>query len=234
MVVLLASLLLGAGVRAQEGMPHADHADNPLRHRVLVDELEWHAGEEDALHVEVDALIRRDDNGLLLRFDGGRERGSGHGYSAHALWWHPVTAWWELVAGLRHDEGDGPSRTFAVIGLQGTAPWRLHAEATAYAGEGRTGAKALVHQDVLLTNRWILQPRLEAEGWSDSDERHGIGRGLSSMKAGLRLRYEIRREIAPYVGVEWVGRFADTADLARAQGDPVRDTLVVAGLRLAF
>ena len=139
------------------------------------------------------------------------------------------------MAGARLDTGAGPSRTYAALGLQGLAPQWLHIEATAYLGEaGQAGLHLQGDYDWLITNRVILTARLEGDAWSDDDERAGIGSGLSDVSAGLRLRYEIRREFAPYVGVEWQGLLGDTADLARGAGEPVRDTHLVAGVRIWF
>ena len=85
-----------------------------------------------------------------------------------------------------------------------------------------------------MTQRLILTPMVETDIYGEDDEENEIGDGVSSLKAGLRLRYEIRREFAPYVGVEWTGKFGDTADLARDNDEAVRDAHVVAGLRFWF
>jgi copper resistance protein B len=139
------------------------------------------------------------------------------------------------VAGARLDTGGGPSRAYAALGLQGLAPQWLHAEATAYLGEGgQLGLRLKGGYEWLITNRAILSARVEADAWGDDDERAGIGSGLAEASAGLRLRYEVRREFAPYAGIEWTGLFGDTADLARAAGEDARDTRLVAGLRFWF
>ena len=89
-------------------------------------------------------------------------------------------------------------------------------------------------KELLLTNRLILQPLVEAEVYGKSDPARGIGSGLTSIETGLRLRYELRRELAPYVGVTWERKFFGTADFARAKGKDVSGAQMVFGLRTWF
>jgi copper resistance protein B len=105
----------------------------------------------------------------------------------------------------------------------------------AYVGDGgRTALRLSSEYDLLLTQRLVLQPALELNVYGEDDLERLIGAGLSDMELGLRLRYEIRREIAPYVGVNWLKRFGDTADLARAAGEDDDEFGLVAGIRLWF
>jgi copper resistance protein B len=104
-----------------------------------------------------------------------------------------------------------------------------------YAGEqGRTAARIKVERDLLLTQKWVLQPELEANLYGKSDRESGIGSGLSDIDAGLRLRYELRREVAPYVGVAWRHSVGSTADFARAEGEDASDLQLLAGIRVWF
>lgn len=151
------------------------------------------------------------------------------------LWGHAIAAFWDTQLGLRHDSGEGPNRNWAAFGVQGLAPYWFEVEATGYVGEsGRTAARLDASYELLLTQKWILQPRVEANAYGKDDTRRGLGSGLSDVVAQLRLRYESRREFAPYVGVEWAGKFGDTKDLARAAGEDANETRVVAGLRFWF
>jgi copper resistance protein B len=220
------------GHHAMKG--HMD--DNAVYWKVLLDELEWQGGNgDDALRWDVDAWAGTDGLRALLRAEGSRVGGDTEENRLELLGWRPLSAWWNGVAGIRHDSAEGPARTYGALGVEGTLPGQLHLEATAYAGErGQTGLAARLAFELLLTNRLILTPRLEAEAWGRDDEATGIGKGFSELKAGLRLRYELRRELAPYAGIEWEGLFGDTADLARADGGDVRDTRLVAGLRIWF
>ncbi len=108
-------------------------------------------------------------------------------------------------------------------------------KAPVYIGdEGRSALRLDASYDLLLTQRLILQPKIETDFYSKRDAERGLGSGLSELAVALRLRYEIRREFAPYVGVEWARKFGETEDFARAAGKDAKETRFVAGLRFWF
>jgi copper resistance protein B len=151
------------------------------------------------------------------------------------LWDRIIARWWNLQAGVRYDLGQGPSRGWAAAGLQGLAPYRFDIEATLYvADRGRTAARFRLERDVLITQRLILQPEFETDLYGKADVARQIGAGLSDFQLGLRLRYEVRREIAPYVGVVWRRDLGTTAQFARASGTGPEALQWVAGLHLWF
>lgn len=249
LVSLLTLLFLLPGVRPLHAEDERDAAfpklstsmskdmpDDPVYWMLLFDEFEWQDQREgDVLSWDVDAWIGTDMHRALLRAEGERNDGDTTENRLELLWVHPVAAYWDLVAGVRMDSEPGPTRSYVGIGVQGLAPQWLHVEATAWAGErGQTAATLKLEYQLLLSNRLILTPAIETDLYGKDDTANGIGNGFSEMKAGLRLRYEIRREFAPYVGVEWAGKFGDTADLARSEDEAVRDARVVAGLRFWF
>jgi copper resistance protein B len=213
--------------------------DDPFVWMVLVDRLEWQQASSDhALAWDAKAWLGHDDNRLWLRSEG-RGEPPEHGRVEHAdieaLWGKPISPWWDVLFGVRHDFNPSPSQTWAAIGVQGMAPYKFDVQATAYVGEGgQTAAQVEVEYDVLLTNRLILQPRIEAIAYGRDDAERGIGSGLSEVDAGLRLRYEIRRDFAPYVGIEWGRSYGRSADFARAEGEEIEDTRLVAGVRFWF
>jgi len=213
------------------------HMDDEMIHwRVLFDELEWQDQDAgDALKWDVSAFVGRDFDRLWLRAEGERADGETEDNQVELLWGHAVHAWWDVVLGLRQDFEPGPARSYAALGIQGLTPYQFELEATAYAGErGQTAARLQLEHHALITNRLLVTPRLELNAYGKDDEKNGIGSGFSSLSVGLRLRYELRRELGPYVGYEWSGLFGDTADLARAEGGKARDGRLVAGVRIWF
>ncbi len=151
------------------------------------------------------------------------------------LWGHAVAAYWDTQLGVRYDSGEGPNRGWLAFGVQGLAPYWFEVDLTGYLGEeGRTALRLETEYELLLTQQLILQPRVEANAYGRSDTRRGLGSGLSELTAGLRLRYEIRRELAPYVGVEWARNFGETQDLVKDAGEGASETRLVAGLRFWF
>lgn len=215
--------------------PHHEHG-NSINSYWLMDHLEaWDADEGTGLGWEATAWIGTDLDRVWLRSEGEAMDGSIEAADIEVLYGRSVSRWWDVVAGIRHDFGEGPSQTFAAIGLMGLAPYKFEVQATAYIGQsGQTAAQVEVEYDTLFTNRWIGQWKLEANFHGKQDELRGIGAGLGTMEAGFRLRYEITRQFAPYVGVvrEWA--FGGTADLRREHLEVVSDTRVVVGLRFWF
>ena len=203
--------------------------------RLLLDELEWHEkNDRDAVHWDAEAWYGTDYNKAWLRSEGNRIGGDYAGL-AELLWDRIVGRWWHAQAGVRHDFGEGPSRDWLALGVQGLAPHWLAVEATVYFGEqGRTAARFSGELELLITQRLVLQPKIEFDLYGKDDPQNAIGSGLADSEIGLRLRYEIRRELAPYVGLVWTRSYGDTADFARAAGDDVDELRFVAGLRLWF
>lgn len=214
---------------------HAVH-DQSINTFVLFDQLEWQTGGGDGvLNVDSKGWIGRDVNRLWFRAEGEGERTDVEHAEAHVLYGRAVARWWDVVAGVRQDVGPGPNRTWAAVGVQGLAPYWFEVEATAYVGaEGRTHVRLETEYELLITNRLVLQPLAEVEIYGKSDPERGIGAGLSSADIGLRVRYEFKREFAPYVGVTWNHKFFDTADFAREDGESVRSTRLALGVRLWF
>ena len=208
------------------------------RHYVLLDRLEaWNAGPGRGQAWEGSAWIGGDIDRLWLRSEGERVRGRLAAADLEALYGHAAGPWWDALVGVRLDDGPGgmPSRQWAAFGVQGLAPYKFEVSATAYLGSGgRTAARFETDYDVLLSNRLILQPRVEAWWHGRTDPATRTGAGLSSVEAGLRLRYEITRRFAPYLGVVHARRFGDSAGLARGDGERARDTRWVAGVRVWF
>lgn len=141
----------------------------------------------------------------------------------------------DVQAGVRADWDSGPSRTWGALGVQGLAPFFFEYEATAYLSSGGHAALHLAASyDLLLTQRLILQPEVEMNLYSMADPARGVGAGLSDIDAGLRLRYEISRKFAPYIGITYTGRFGQTAYYAKQEGAAAGVVQFVFGIRSWF
>jgi copper resistance protein B len=213
---------------------HATH-DRRITTFVLFDQMEWQGGEEGGISIDNKTWIGGDINRLWLRAEGESSAGRPENAQVHALYGRGFARWWDLVVGLRQDLRPGPSQGWVAIGVQGLAPQWFEIEATGYVGrDWRTHLRLEVEYELLLTNRLILQPLFETEIYGKNDRLRGIGAGLSSLDAGLRLRYEIRRELAPYVGIVWHRALFGSADYAREDGEEVGTTRLAVGLRTWF
>lgn len=224
--------------RAAAAPPSGGHPahDNNIQHYVLLDRLEgWDADPGAGTAWAMQGWLGTDLDRLWLRSEGERADGRTESADVEILYGRSVARWWDVVAGVRHDFNPGGSQDFAAIGVMGLAPYMFEVQATGYIGEsGQTAARIEVEYEMLLTNRLVLQPVVEADFYGRDDERRGIGSGLSTAEAGLRLRYEITRRFAPYVGIVHERAFGGTADFRREEGEDVDDTRIVAGFRIWF
>jgi copper resistance protein B len=191
--------------------------------KVLFDQLEWrNTAEGNAAVWDAEAWYGGDYNKIWLRSEGERVGATTQNARADVLWDHTFARWWSVQAGGREDFGAGPGRSWAAIGVQGLAPYWFDTEVTLYVGErGHTALRLKSEYELLVTQRLILQPEGEANLYGRADPARQLGSGLSDLQFGLRLRYEVRRELAPYIGAVWARQFG---------GDP-SNVQFVAGIR---
>ncbi len=203
---------------------------------LLVDQLEaFHGRHGNGQQWGIEARYGNDYDKLWLSSDGERSGGRLEGARTELSWSHAVAAFWNTQLGVRADSGPGPDRQWAAVGLQGLAPYWFELEATGYLGSsGRTAARLHAQYELFFTQRLILQPDLELNAYGKADPARRLGSGLSDATVGLRLRYEIDRQFAPYLGITWTRRFGGTADFARQDGQGLLDRQWVAGVRMWF
>lgn len=217
--------------------PHAMEHAPAFNSLVVFDHLEgWDNDQGSGQSWGVNAWFGNDIDRLWVRSEGSRSDGKLGDWSVDALYGRSISPWWDAVAGVRHDNGRQiPDLTRAAIGFQGMSPYKFEVSAMAYLGGTRKAELAVeAEYDVLLTNRLILQPVIEASIAADDDRGRGVGSGLGHVEAGLRLRYEITRRFAPYVGFVHERKFGRTADIHRDAGEGTRESRWVAGIRFWF
>jgi copper resistance protein B len=173
--------------------------EDPFNASVLADELETRRGDgADPLSWDVRAWLGKGLDRFALRTEGEQVDGDTERAEIQALWAHGITRWWEIVAGVREDFRPSPSRSWAAFGVQGMAPYRFAIEATMFVAEGGDStARVEAAYELPVTQRWILEPRVEVEWYGQDDAMLGVASGLARAEGALRLRYEITREIAP-------------------------------------
>ena len=217
-------------------LPEHDMHRGSTHYLFAANKFEWQdADAGTTLAWDISGWVGGDIERLILRSEGERTQGHTEEAELQLLWSHAIGPWWETVAGVRQDFEPGTPQTWAAFGLQGTPLWGLETEATAFIGEsGQSAVRLEAEYDLLLTQRWVLQPQAELNVYGRDDEHRGVGSGLSDATLGLRLRYEWSRQFAPYVGVEWNRGFGDTAEFRRDGGEPVDETRLVAGIRFWF
>lgn len=209
--------------------------DQRIFWHVLVEQFEGRFGEERSFVWDGQAWAGTDLNRVWFKSEARVTNGDVEDGIHEALYSRAISTYFDLQAGLRYDLDSRPSRGWAALGIQGLAPGFFNIEATAYASDaGHLAARFRGSYDLLITQRLILQPEFEMNLYSKSEPRRGVGSGLSDFEAGLRLRYEITRKLAPYIGVEYEDKFGKAADLARREDETVDDVRFVVGLRLWY
>ncbi|MFA6901760.1 MAG: copper resistance protein B [Gallionellaceae bacterium] len=217
--------------------PRMKMADDEMMAGLMINRLERAKTKDDTYFSAYDmqGWVGKDYDRLVIKAEGEIDEGKIHEARTELLWSHAISAYWDAQMGMRHDSGIDPSRNWLAVGMQGLAPYWFEVDATVYAGDqGRTALRLSGEYELLLTQKLILQPRIEASFYGMKDEERGIGAGLNNVVTGLRLRYEIRREFAPYVGMDWLSKHGETADYATAAGRNTHEANVVAGLRMWF
>lgn len=212
--------------------PHTGHAER-IVWKLNLDRLE--AWDTDGAAWELQGWLGTDLNRVWLRSKGERAHGATESAEVELLYGRSIGPWWDVLAGLRHDSLPGPARDRLAVGVQGLAPYKFEIAATAWIGHnGATSLRAEAEYDLLLTNRLILQPAVEIEAHDRRDLARDTGAGLTTLEAGLRLRYEISRRFAPYLGLEHVRSFGATRQIRRDEGESASDTRIVGGVRIWF
>ena len=146
-----------------------------------------------------------------------------------------VTPYFDLQAGVRQSYLDGEDRTDLVLGVQGLAPYWFEVNAAAFVStEGDVTARAEAEYDLRLTQKLILQPAAELNFAAQDIPDLDVGAGFTDANVGVRLRYEISRSFAPYVGVEWTSALGETRDIRESLGADTQSTRAVIGLRALF
>lgn len=224
-----------AVARATHGSQGMAMPDMGPFYRVLADQIEYTAGQGDAVAAwDVDAYIGGDINRLLLRTEGERGRHGGDG-RVEMSGSRAVAPYWDTQIGLRHDFGAGPARQWLLLGVSGTAPYWIQTRAAVYLGtSGRAAFYGQLEYDARLTQCMILTPEVEGNLYSRADPARGLGAGLSDLNLGLRLRYEFSPRFAPYLGVGLQSRFGATAANARREDEHALAVRVLLGVRLWF
>jgi copper resistance protein B len=240
------ALVLSAGsiqqASAQMSMPSPGMNDSMMEDPVLTharfDQLEGRTnGSDSEFRWDGEGWIGTDMNKLWVKSEGFSNNTSISDGDHEALYDRPIPhlRYFDAQAGVRVDLDSAPQRVWAAFGIEGLAPGYFEFAPTLYIRDGSNVAGRVTGSyDLLLTQRWIAQPEAELNFYSKDDPGRQIGSGLSDLDGGLRLRYEVSRKFAPYLGFAYNGKFGNTASYSRTAGESTSDTQLVFGLRLWY
>jgi len=231
---LLADRLYGPGPMQRARALLAEEHGGAFASKMQADLLEW-TPDGDDYRWEIEGWYGGDRNRLAFKTEGKGRSGEGvEQAEVQFLYSRAVSRYTDVQAGVRFDV-EPRSRAYAVLAVDALFPYWFEAEGSLFLSEeGDLLARAEGSYDVRLSQRLVLQPRAEVNFAAQDIAASGIGSGLSTSELGLRLRYEFRREFAPYIGVNYERSHGATADFARSAGEPVSSTRVVVGLRAWF
>ena len=206
---------------------------------VLFDRLEWGVGLDGSPNVarwDGQAWYGTDYDKIWIKTQGEVERGRrAENAEVQLLYSRLIGYYWDFQAGVRYDARPRPDRTYGVIGVQGLAPGLFEVDLQAFVSErGDLSARVELSYDLYITQRLVLQPNVEVNLAAQRVRELGVNSGISDVEAGLRLRYEFTREVAPYVGVNYTRRFGEAARYARDEGGRAESVEFVSGIRLFF
>lgn len=190
----------------------------------------------DPFAYDADGWIGGDFSRVWFRAQGEHGRESDGAAEAQLLYSRLVRPFWDLQIGARLDVlyGDeSATRPLLAVGLQGLAPYWFEVESFVFVSDGGdVSARFEAMYDLPITQSLILEPEVSIDVAVQEVPEFSVGSGLNALEIGARLRYEIVREFAPYVGWIYEGRFGGSADFAREAGEPARYGSFVAGIRM--
>lgn len=230
-VLILATASLISPVKAEK-------LDDQYFTLVKIDQLEYRFQDgDDIVSWEGQGRIGDDKNKLTFKTEGEYVPKDEvfEGAEVQLLYQRLISDFFDAQVGVRHDIKPDPSRTFGVIGVNGLAPQWFETDASFFvSNKGDASFRLEAEYELLLTQQLVLEPSGELNVAFSDDEAIGVGAGLSDVELGLRLRYEIWREFAPYIGVNWERKIGKTSDFARDEGEDPDVFSIVTGIRVFF
>ncbi len=238
----LAPFLVASCVVAWSAPAAAEMGDPPLNHFIQFEELEYgFNNENNPLNWDSTSWVGGDWNRIWFKTEGEMSTVDPDvDGEAQLLYSRLIAPFWELQVGLRGDlvASDVQStagRGHLVLGIEGLAPYWFEVEAAVFISHrGDVSFRLRTTYDLFITQRLVAHPSFEMNVAVQSVPEFGVGSGFNDIELGLRLGYQIARELTPYIGISWNRAFMETADLRRAAGGSASDLQGVAGLRFWF
>lgn len=210
--------------------------DDPIVTKVVIDQLETRITDgDDPTVLEGMVWIGKDLNKFVIKADVEQVKGETEELELQALYSRAIDPYWDFQIGVRQDQKPTPSKNWLAIGFQGVAPYWFEIDSTLFIGKNdQIGLRFSAEYEWMITQRLVLAPEFEFNMHSKDDEASGIGSGLSDTQLGIRLRYEIKREFAPYIGINWNQKYGNTESFAKNDGEKSNSTQIVVGVRAWF
>ncbi len=175
-----------------------------------------------------------DEHKLLLKTEGEHDRHKLDEAEAHVYYSRMVSEFWDVYGGVRYDFAP-IGTTFGALGIKGLLPYRFEVELTGFVSHrGRLSARVELSREILITQRLVADPYLSLDLSAQNEFERDVAAGVSELKTGIKLRYEITREIAPFIEFRYQRNFGYTSVLVRRDGEDAQNIGVRVGIRLRF
>lgn len=183
----------------------------------------------------IDAWIGKDLEKLWIKSEGEMVNGKITESELQLLYSKAIEPYWDIQYGIKKDFKPTPSRVWGVVAIKGVAPYLIEVDASAFIGKsGRTALRLDAEYEYMFSQKLVLSPEVEINIFGKDDEATSTGKGLSNIDVGLRLRYELSREFAPYIGINWGKKYGNTATFVGNEGEDIEDAQLVTGVRFWF
>ena len=242
-MIILLIVLMSSSVFAQKAPEYSNDflMDDQMLYFFMADRLEYNVNSGlNPIVLDAQGYIGKDLNKLWIEAEGEVLTAETEGETElEALYGRAISAYFDARAGIRYDiaynADDTRTRGFAVIGIQGLAPYLFEVDGNIFVSEaGDVSAALEAEYDFPITQRLWGQPRLETSVAVQEVPEWGVGSGFNNVQLGFRLRYEIEREFAPYIGISWNRQLGQTADFSLAEGGDASIFGLVGGVRMWF
>lgn len=233
---LLFLLALSPATYAQDAATHPDdHQHGSEIWHMFTLEADYGGGQHGPVASwDLNGWVGTDDNKLWLKSEGENSDGTLEKAGLWAMYSRNIHDFWDLQAGIRHDF-QPVSTSYLVFGIEGLAPYFIETEAHLFISEeGDISARLRREHDLLITQRLILQPYIEANLFAQDVPEQNVGAGLADAEIGLQTRYEITRKFAPYVDVKYERKFGETSSIAKREEGDNDDFVAALGIRFMF
>lgn len=201
-----------------------------LRATLMVDNLEYQYNDEKKVAWGTYAYVGYDLNKVYIYSEGEKPKDGLAESENQLVYSRAIAPYWDVQMGVGYDKTEEADQKWAVLGVQGLAPYFFETRAVILVGEdGNFGLRAEAEYEALITQKLILTPSAALSAYSKDNEKMGTGSGLANLTLGARLRYEFVREFAPYIGIEWSKNFGNTDEY-----HPLDEAYATAGVRFWF
>ncbi len=215
--------------------------DSMFHSLTLIDYLDYRGSDETSVAWDIINWSGGDTQRIWIKSEGGKKTtypNTGE-TDFQVLYGQLLSSYFDAQIGFRYEQlwglKENPNRFFTVVGIQGLAIYSFELDTALFLSQsGDLSGRLTASEDFLFTQRLISQFRIEANAGLQKVEKYNVGSGLNDITLGFRLRYEIRRELAPYLGYSWTKRFGDSADFSTRDGLTTVDSNIVTGIRMWF